>query len=110
DFGMACPSANGMIHNALCVEPRKGGSAMTARLAAVAVLALLAVSSTAAAQGSGPEWDRMVAAAKQEGELVILLPGGAALRDFLAHEWPKAYPEITLSLSSMPGPQLMPRM
>ena len=83
---------------------------MTARLAIAVALALLAASRTALAQGSGPEWDRMVAAAKQEGELVILLPGGAALRDFLAHEWPKAYPEIKLSLSSMPGPQLMPRM
>ena len=83
---------------------------MTARLAAAVALALLAVSGTASAQGFGPEWNRMVAAAKQEGELVMVIPPGAAVRDFLAHQWAKAYPEIKLSMSSIPGPQLMPKL
>jgi iron(III) transport system substrate-binding protein len=55
------------------------------------------------------EWDKTVAAANKEGEMVMVVSAGNAQRDFLAREWAKAFPEITLSMSTIPGPQLMPR-
>jgi len=79
-------------------------------LAAVLVVAQAALGRGAQAQPSGPaEWERTVAAAKKEGELVILIPPGSSHRDFLVREWPKAYPDIKLSLTTSPGPELMAR-
>jgi ABC-type glycerol-3-phosphate transport system substrate-binding protein len=47
-------------------------------------------------QAASPEWDRTVAAAEKEGSVVINMPAGNALHDFLAGEWPKAFPKISL--------------
>mgnify|MGYP001548441687 CR=1 FL=1 len=55
---------------------------------------------------SDPAWGKLVAAAKQEGEIVIITPPSATHRDFLAREWPKAFPDIKLSQTSVvPGQQ-----
>jgi ABC-type Fe3+ transport system substrate-binding protein len=54
-------------------------------------------------------WDKTLAAAKAEGALTILVPPGSAHRDFVAHAWATAHPEITLSMSTSNGPDLMPR-
>src|ERR1700750_3314000 len=53
------------------------------------------------AQSPSPAWDGTVAAAEKEGSVVINMPAGNALRDFLASEWPKAFPKITLTTNSI---------
>jgi ABC-type Fe3+ transport system substrate-binding protein len=55
------------------------------------------------------EWDRLVAGARKEGEVVMVVPPSRTHRDFLAREWPKAYPEIKISMTTIAGPQLLPR-
>ena len=73
----------------------------------LSVLLLANSSATALAQAGGDaEWNKLVAAAKQEGEIVIIVPPSSSHRDFLAREWPKAYPDIKLSQTSViPGQQ-----
>jgi iron(III) transport system substrate-binding protein len=72
---------------------------------------LFASSSTALAQDRGDtEWNKLVAAAKQEGEVVLIIPPSATHRDFLAREWPKAFPEIKLSQTSVPPGQQFARL
>src|SRR6185437_14833779 len=53
------------------------------------------------AQSTTPEWDQTIAAAEKEGSVVINMPAGNALRDFLASEWPKAFPKISLVANSI---------
>jgi iron(III) transport system substrate-binding protein len=77
-------------------------------LAVMLSLFLLAGSGSAALaqDSSDAEWSKLVAAAKQEGEIVIITPPSATHRDFLAREWPKAFPDIKLSQTSVvPGQQ-----
>jgi iron(III) transport system substrate-binding protein len=71
------------------------------------VLLLASGSGTALAQGSeDTAWAKLVATAKEEGDIVIIVPPSASHRDFLAREWPKAFPEIKLSQTSVaPGQQ-----
>jgi iron(III) transport system substrate-binding protein len=67
------------------------------RFGAVVAVVLLAASTSASwGQSTSPEWNQTVAAAKKEGAVVINMPAGNALRDFLATEWPKAFPDIKL--------------
>src|SRR5262249_13849298 len=47
------------------------------------------------------EWNRMVAAAKQEGKLALMGSGGTLIRDALM-EFPKAYPEINVEYAAPP--------
>src|SRR5215831_12356190 len=66
---------------------------------------------TALAQGSNDaEWTKLVAAAKQEGDIVIIVPPSSTHRDFLAREWPKAYPDVKLSQTSVPPGQQFTRL
>lgn len=62
------------------------------------------------AQAASPEWDQTVAAADKEGSVVINIPAGNALRDFLATEWPKAFPKITLVTNSLDEAAWMARV
>jgi iron(III) transport system substrate-binding protein len=67
---------------------------------------LLASGAARAQAGSDAEWNKLVAAAKQEAEIVIIVPPSSSHRDFLAREWPKAFPDIKLSQTSVtPGQQ-----
>ena len=84
---------------------------MTIRIARLlAILWLLLPRMAAAADDAKAEWDKALAAAKKEGEMVMVISAGAAQREFLAREWAKAFPDISLSMSTIPGPQLMPRL
>jgi iron(III) transport system substrate-binding protein len=66
---------------------------------------------TALAQADGDaEWNKLVTAAKQEGDVVIIVPPSSTHRDFLAREWPKAYPDIKLSQTSVPPGQQFTRL
>lgn len=71
-------------------------------LAAGLALAIAGFAATPShAQSGNPQWDQTVAAAEKEGSVVINMPAGNALRDFLASEWPKAFPKITLVTNSI---------
>jgi iron(III) transport system substrate-binding protein len=81
-------------------------------LALFALFTLTLVGNGAAhAQQSGDaEWNKLVAAAKQEGEVVLITPPSSSHRDFLAREWPKAFPDIKLSQTSVPPGQQFTRL
>ncbi|HEY1504859.1 MAG TPA: hypothetical protein VGF92_11210, partial [Stellaceae bacterium] len=68
---------------------------------AVIAIGLLLATPALRAQDSSPEWKQTVAAAEKEGSVVINIPAGNALRDFLASEWPKTFPKITLVTNSI---------
>jgi iron(III) transport system substrate-binding protein len=71
---------------------------------------------TAAGGGAAPtgstssEWDQTVAAAKQEGKLVILGPPGADAREALTANFQKRYPEIQIEFNSASGAQTAPKI
>lgn len=72
------------------------------RLLALATAALaLASPGPSSAQDTTPEWTKTVAAAETEGSVVINMPPGNTLRDFLQAEWLKAFPKIALAASSI---------
>ena len=70
-------------------------------IAGLAFAVAASVASPCRAQSANPEWDQAVAAAEKEGTVVINMPAGNALRDFLTGEWPKAFPKITLVTNSI---------
>ena len=77
---------------------------------AIAMLALLAVARPAAAQDWKADWDRTVAAANQEGALVLDSQPNLEMRKYIQDEWAKAYPKIVLSVSATPGSQYIARI
>jgi iron(III) transport system substrate-binding protein len=87
-----------------------GKSINIVRSLGYAVTVLLALSAPAFAQDWKAEWDRTVAAANKEGTLVINSQPNQAARDFLTHEFSKAYPEIKLSMSVLPPGQFILRI
>jgi iron(III) transport system substrate-binding protein len=56
-----------------------------------------------------PEWDRTLAAAKQEGKVVVAIPTGSALREAM-REFEAQYPEITFEYSALIGRDFGPRV
>lgn len=79
---------------------RSQGRNAASLAAIVTCLALLTCAGNdASAQDAKAEWQKTVAAADTEGELILLSQPNQAARDFLLREWAKAYPKITLSLS-----------
>jgi iron(III) transport system substrate-binding protein len=64
----------------------------------------------AAAQDWKSEWDKTVAAAKQESNLVLNLLPNTGFRNLFLAEWRKEFPEIKLSVSSIYPPQFVPRV
>jgi ABC-type Fe3+ transport system substrate-binding protein len=78
-------------------------------MAAIAALTLLAASPSLA-QDWKAEWDKAVAAAKKEGELVMNSQPNKAARSFILSQWAKTYPDIKLSLSVVPTSQLVARI
>lgn len=56
------------------------------------------------------DWARTVAAAKQEGELVIAAPAGRGWREFLTERFHKSYPEITVKITPFAGRDFWPRL
>jgi len=64
----------------------------------------------ARAQAWKEEWEKTVAAAKQEGNLVLNLLPNTAFRNVFVSEWRKAFPEIKVSVTSIYPPQFVPRV
>ena len=56
------------------------------------------------------EWDKTVAAAKKEGKVVLLIPPSRTGRKFISKEWPKAFPDIKLSLTTLRSTQFVQRV
>ena len=55
-------------------------------------------------------WDKTVAAANEEGALVLDSQPNIEMRKYVQEEWAKAYPKIALSVSSIPGAQYVARV
>src|SRR5579875_574396 len=70
------------------------------RIAGAAAL-ILAGAPIAQAQSGNSQWDQTVAAAAKEGSVVVNVPAGNALHDFLTAEWPKSFPKITLVINAI---------
>jgi iron(III) transport system substrate-binding protein len=70
---------------------------MTGMRLLIALAALIAL--PAAAQDWRAEWDRIVAAAKKEGEVSIAVGVAPAARQAVERMWPKDYPEIKLKFA-----------
>jgi iron(III) transport system substrate-binding protein len=63
-----------------------------------------------AQSGWEAEWKRTVAAAEQEGELVLYLAPGTAYRTFFQEAWTRDFPKIKLSQSAIPVAQFFMRI
>ena len=61
-------------------------------------------------RGWEAEWKKTVAAAEAEGIMVLDLPPSNTQREFLAAEWPKAFPKIKLSLESADAATFLPKL
>jgi len=71
-------------------------------------IALWLVPGLVLAQDWQAEWNRVVAAAKQEGKVVVCMSSSVGRRDFLLKQWKEDYPEIELSLSIAAGSTFVP--
>jgi iron(III) transport system substrate-binding protein len=82
---------------------------VTRRLA-FAVLGVALWAGSATAEDESAEWNKLVAAAEQEGTVVINSQPNQAWRDYILREFPKAYPKITVNLSVIPTEQFVARV
>ncbi len=74
------------------------------------VLALVAAGAAAAQTGASSDWPRILAAAEQEGVVVVAMSPSQARRNFFLKQWKEDYPDIELSLTNAPRsfvPQLV---
>jgi ABC-type Fe3+ transport system substrate-binding protein len=55
------------------------------------------------------EWERTLAAARQEGAVALSMQPGAVFRDWVAH-FERKYPGIAVEMSGMAGPEAAPRI
>lgn len=79
------------------------------RIGAV-LIAFLAFAPQAGAQDWKQDWERTVAAAKKEGEIIISAPSGRVWRDAINGEWKKTYPEIELKMTPAASREFWPRI
>ncbi len=87
-------------------QPRGRGFIALAVLAVIAALA----APPARAQGNDANWAQLVAAATKEGALTLVVPPSSTHREFLAAEWPKAFPDIALTQTPVPPEQQIVRI
>ena len=80
------------------------------RTIALAICSVVLGAATAAAQGNNADWNKVVAAAEQEGTVVINSQPNQAWRDYIQREFPKAYPKITLNMSVLPTAEFVARV
>jgi iron(III) transport system substrate-binding protein len=60
--------------------------------------------------GAAAEWDRVVAAAKREGKLVIVGQVGADVREALTQDFQRRFPEIQVEYNSMRGAEIAAKL
>jgi len=76
----------------------------------VALLALVSSAPLAAAQDWKAEWDRTVAAAEQEGTVIVDTVSDKAWQEFVAKEFPAAFPKIKLDATRLSPPDFVARV
>ena len=77
----------------------------------VIMLAVLLLPPMAAAEGNWQSaWQATVAAAKQEGTVVVATSPNLLRRDYLLQQWQKDFPDITLSLTTVRGSNFLPQI
>lgn len=81
-----------------------------AKAAAVALLIGLGGTGPASAQDWKAEWQRVVAAAEQEGTVVLNTQPNKRMRAYVFEEWRKAFPNIKLSMTVVPGSKFLARI
>ena len=83
-----------------------------AAIAAVATLAALCSTAAVIAASIPPatDWEKTVAAAKKEGQVVIMGPAGADVRDAFTQGFQKKYPGIQVDFNGMAGAQVAPKL
>src|SRR5207248_6483586 len=57
-----------------------------------------------------PEWDRVVAAAKQEGKVVVVIPPGPQYEPAIRESFGKAFPGIEVEMTNLLGGQFRQRV
>jgi opacity protein-like surface antigen len=77
---------------------------------ALALLALASSASLAAAQDWKAEWERTVAAAEQEGTVIVDTVSDKAWQDFVVKDFPAAFPKIKLDESRLSPPDFVARV
>jgi iron(III) transport system substrate-binding protein len=80
--------------------------------ALIGTLAILSSPAFAAAADTPKrsEWEKTVAAAKKEAQVVIIGPAGVDVRDALTQGFQKKYPEIQVDYNGMAGAQVAPKL
>jgi ABC-type Fe3+ transport system substrate-binding protein len=78
--------------------------------AAIASVAATVTITPARAQDWRAELQKVVAAANQEGTLIFYSQPNKAAQDYILREFPKAYPQIKVSLSAMGGAEFIARI
>jgi iron(III) transport system substrate-binding protein len=81
-----------------------------AAVAAAATVITSGVPAVADDLGWKADWERTVAAAGREGELVVAGPSGRGWRDFLTRRFSKDYPKIAIKLTPTAGRDFWPRL
>lgn len=84
--------------------------ARRAALVSVAAALVLSLAAPARAQAWKAEWEKTVAAAKQEGNLVLNLLPNTTFRKVFLEEWRKEFPEIKVSITSAYPEQFVTRV
>ena len=79
-------------------------------IATILITLLTTLVPPAAAQDWKTDWDRTVAAAKKESQLIISAPSGRVWRDALDTEWKKTFPEIELKMTPAASREFWPRI
>jgi len=82
----------------------------TVVMVAIAAVLNFSVPADAASAPSDADWNKIVAAAKKEGKVVILGPVGADVKDAYTIGFKRKYPEIEVDFSGMSGAAQTPKL
>jgi iron(III) transport system substrate-binding protein len=74
------------------------------------VAAALAISCAAPAAAQETDWNKLVAAAKKEGEVTMFQSGNPGRRQWLMERWRKDYPEIKIDPTMLVGAAMLQRI
>jgi iron(III) transport system substrate-binding protein len=90
----------------------KGAARFNTLLAALAMISAFGCADLAvgAAASNTAPWNKTIAAAKQEGKIVIMGPAGTDVRDAFTQGFQKKYPEIQVDFNGMAGAQVAPKL
>jgi iron(III) transport system substrate-binding protein len=83
---------------------------VTGALARVSIMTLALLLAAAPAQAADESWDAIVAAAKNEGALLIKGGPGAIYAEVFTDDFKKKYPEIKVSYTGLNGFESIPRI